>query len=59
MAPESMLENRFSVKSDVLSFAVLIWKIMTMGKYVFIFDKSYLSQITESPCSAVDSALDF
>lgn len=31
-SPEAMLERRFSIKSDVWSFGVLVYEIVTMGR---------------------------
>ena len=34
-APEGFLENRFSIKSDVWSFGVLLFEIFTFGEEPF------------------------
>ena len=33
MAPESLVENVFNIKTDIWAFGVLLWEIIHFGKY--------------------------
>ena len=50
MAPESMDQKKFSIKSDVWSFGVLIWEVMTLGDRPFP-DMDFLQVMDYVRCS--------
>ena len=47
MAPESVLDRKYSLKSDVWSFGVLLWEIFSIG------NQPYSGMSAESTISAV------
>ena len=43
MAPESLYDNVYSVKSDIWSFGILMWEVVTLGKIIKL---EFLREIT-------------
>ena len=52
MAPEALLEERFTIESDIWSYGVLLWEIMTLGRqpYEGLSNDEVVGYIMEKSC---------
>lgn len=57
MAPESLYDNIFSVKSDIWSFGILMWEIVTLGStpYPGICAADVMRKVSENVLNIIEA----